>query len=90
MNNFRVYLIFFCWVAKSFKVIIDSFNLNWKAFRKIVGSKWNPGMNSPFDPIASQMAEAENMEVAILNGGDLDNVTNYIAGKKFIGTIIKD
>lgn len=70
--------------AKSFD------NLNWKAFRKIVGSKWNPGMNSPFDPIASQMAESENMEVAILNGGDLDNVTNYIAGKKFVGTIIKD
>lgn len=70
--------------AKSFD------NLTWKAFRKIVGSKWNPGMNSPFDPIASQMAESENMEVAILNGGDLDNVTNYIAGKKFVGTIIKD
>lgn len=70
--------------AKSFD------QMTWKAFQKIVGKKWNPGMNVPFDPIASQMAEAENMEVAILNGGDLENVTNYIAGKKFIGTIIKD
>ncbi|QQR78093.1 MAG: UMP kinase [Candidatus Moraniibacteriota bacterium] len=64
-------------------------NLDWKAFRKIVGSKWNPGMNVPFDPIASAMAEAEGMEVAILHGGDLDNVTRYIAGKKFVGTLIK-
>jgi uridylate kinase len=64
--------------------------MTWKAFRKIVGQKWNPGMNVPFDPIASAMAEEEGMEVAILNGGDLDNVSGYIAGKKFIGTLIKD
>ncbi|TXH01990.1 MAG: UMP kinase [Candidatus Moraniibacteriota bacterium] len=65
-------------------------HLTWKSFRKIVGDEWNPGMNAPFDPIASKMAEEENMEVAVLNGGDLDNVSNYIAGKKFVGTIIKD
>ncbi len=63
--------------------------MTWKDFRKIVGSKWNPGMNTPFDPIASQMAEKEEMEVAVLNGGDLQNVTNYIAGKQFVGTVIK-
>ena len=64
--------------------------LTWKEFRKIVGNRWNPGMNAPFDPIASQMAEQEGMEVAVLNGGDLKNVTNYIAGKKFVGSVIKD
>ena len=63
--------------------------MTWKDFRKIVGSKWNPGMNTPFDPIASQMAEKEKMEVAVLHGGDLKNVTNYIAGKPFVGTVIK-
>lgn len=63
--------------------------MTWKEFRKIVGNKWNPGMNVPFDPIASEMAEKEHMEVAVLNGGDLANVANYIAGKKFIGTCIK-
>ena len=64
--------------------------LTWKAFRTIVGDEWNPGMNAPFDPIASQMAEEEGMEVAVLNGGDLGNVSKYIAGKKFIGTVIRD
>lgn len=64
--------------------------MSWKSFRKIVGNKWNPGMNVPFDPIASKMAEEEGMEIAIMNGGDLENVSNYIAGKKFVGTIIKD
>lgn len=65
-------------------------SLKWKEFRKIVGSKWNPGMNVPFDPIASAMAEKEGMEVAIMNGGDLDNVTRYVAGKKFVGTLVKN
>lgn len=64
--------------------------MTWKAFRKVVGNKWNPGMNVPFDPIASAMAEKEEMEVAIMNGGDLDNVTRYIAGKKFVGTLVKN
>lgn len=64
--------------------------LTWKEFRKIVGKKWNPGMNVPFDPIASAMAEEEDMEVAIMNGGDLSNVTGYIAGKKFVGTLIRN
>lgn len=70
--------------AKSFD------KMTWKEFRKVVGEKWNPGMNVPFDPIASKLAEEQGMEVAILHGGDLDNVARYIARKKFIGTVIKD
>lgn len=65
-------------------------HLNWKGFRAIIGEEWNPGMNAPFDPIASKMAEEEGMEVAVLNGGDLENASKYIAGKPFVGTIIKD
>lgn len=65
-------------------------HLSWKAFRKIICDTWNPGMNTPFDPIASQMAEEEGMEVAVLHGGDLDNVAKYLAGKPCIGTIIRD
>jgi len=63
--------------------------MTWREFHKIVGKKWNPGMNVPFDPIASEMAEKEGMEVAVMNGGDMKNVANYIAGKKFIGTLIR-
>lgn len=64
--------------------------LSWKAFQKLVGDEWNPGMNVPFDPVASSMAAVEKMEVAILNGDDLQNVENYILGKKFVGTVIKN
>ncbi|MEK9151488.1 MAG: UMP kinase [Patescibacteria group bacterium] len=63
--------------------------ISWKAFRKIVGDKWNPGMSAPFDPIASKLAEAEDMEVAILNGENLENIEKYLAHKSFIGTVIR-
>lgn len=60
----------------------------WKDFRKIVGNKWNPGMNAPFDPIASRKAEQLGLKVAIMNGNNLANLKNYLAGKKFKGTVI--
>ncbi len=64
-------------------------NISWIDFRKIVGDKWDPGMNAPFDPIASKIAQEEEIEVAIMNGKDLTNLENYINGKKFKGTTIK-
>jgi uridylate kinase len=60
----------------------------WKDFRKIVGNKWDPGMNAPFDPIASRLAEEEGIEVAIMNGKNMKNLENYLAGKKYKGTLI--
>jgi uridylate kinase len=63
--------------------------ISWKNFRKIVGNKWDPGMNAPFDPIASKIADEEKIEVAIMNGKDIINLKNYLDGKKFKGTVIK-
>ena len=64
-------------------------NINWKDFRKIVGNKWEPRMNKPFDPVASREAEKLGIEVTILNGRKLKNFENYLDGKKFAGTAIK-
>ena len=63
-------------------------NILWKDFRKITGSKWNPGLNMPFDPIASKMAEKLKMEVFLV-GKNLKNLENAIIGKKFNGTVIR-
>ncbi len=62
--------------------------INWINFRKIIGNKWDPGANLPFDPIASQLAQKLKLEVAILNGKKLKNLANYLNGQKFIGTKI--
>lgn len=73
---------------KKYKDAAKIENINWPDFRKIVGSKWDPGLNMPFDPVASQLAEKLGLEVVIMNGKKLDNLSKYLAGKKFKGTVI--
>ncbi len=73
---------------KKYKSAVPIKIIDWKGFRKIVGNKWEPRMNKPFDPIASREAEKLGLEVAILNGKKLKNLENYLDGKKFIGTVI--
>jgi uridylate kinase len=63
--------------------------MSWSAFRKIVGNKWDPGANLPFDPVASREAQKLGLEVAIVNGRDLKNLDRYLSGKSFRGTVIK-
>jgi len=63
--------------------------INWHDFRKIVGDKWNPGANLPFDPIASKLAEKLKLKVIVLKGADIQNVDNFLAKKKFKGTVIE-
>ena len=68
--------------AKPFKKI------SWKNFRKIAGDKWDPGLNTPFDPMAAREAEKLKLKVVILKGTDLDNLRNFLDEKEFNGTII--
>ncbi|MFA6423742.1 MAG: UMP kinase [Candidatus Magasanikbacteria bacterium] len=65
-------------------------NINWKDFRKIVGNKWIPGANLPFDPIASKEAQKDGLTVAIIKGDNLEEIVKVInGGEKIVGTIIK-
>lgn len=65
-------------------------NISWPDFIKIVGNKWDPGLNLPFDPVASRMAEKLKLKVIILNGKNLANFNNCLNGKNFEGTVIQD
>jgi uridylate kinase len=62
--------------------------INWPSFRKIVGNEWTPGLNMPFDPIASRLAEKLKLEVIIMNGKNLNNLKKCFENNKFKGTII--
>lgn len=63
--------------------------ISWPEYRKLIPKEWNPGLNTPFDPIASEVAEKEGMEVVIINGKPILNLANYLDGKDFKGTVIK-
>lgn len=62
--------------------------ISWTDFRTMVGDTWDPGMNAPFDPIASKEAQEIGLEVAIMNGKNLDNLRDYLEGRESKGTII--
>ncbi|MEM3455267.1 MAG: UMP kinase [Candidatus Micrarchaeia archaeon] len=74
---------------KQFKDARPFKEISWKYYRKLVGDKWSPGLNAPFDPVAAKEAEKLGLTVYILNGNNMKNLENLLEGKAFIGTIIK-
>lgn len=62
--------------------------ISWKNYRALIPKVWNPGLNSPFDPVASEMAESEGITVVTMNGKPISNLENYLNGEKFLGTVI--
>ncbi len=61
---------------------------NWADFRKLLPETWDPGANVPFDPVAAKVAEEIGLEVAVMNGKNLENLAAYLDGKEFVGTVI--
>ncbi|MBU4600501.1 UMP kinase [Candidatus Parcubacteria bacterium] len=74
---------------KKYKTAKKIKEITWPDFRKIVGNKWDPGLNAPFDPIASKHAEEQGLEVIIAEGKNTKNLEKYFNGEKFKGTVIK-
>lgn len=61
---------------------------SWNYFQSLVGDKWNPGMNVPFDPIATKNAAKTELTVIVLRGSNIPNMEKVFEGKKFVGTVI--
>lgn len=63
-------------------------DITWSEFRRLIPSEWDPGLSSPFDPIAAREAESKGIEVACINGAKLEELRNYLSDRPFIGTRI--
>lgn len=63
-------------------------NLSWDDMRSIVGDKWKPGANLPFDPVATKEASKMKLKVAIM-GNSLSNLKNFLDNKKFEGSVVE-
>jgi uridylate kinase len=61
---------------------------SWEDFRKLLPKAWDPGAHVPFDPIASKEAHRAKLEVAMMDGRRLGELSKYLAGKRFKGTRI--
>lgn len=63
--------------------------ISWKHFRQMVGSEWVPGLNAPFDPIASRLAEESGLTVICADGRNIKNTIAILEEREFEGTTIK-
>jgi len=73
---------------RKFKNAKPQKKLTWLQFRKIIGNKWSPGANAPFGLPAARLAQKLGLEVIIVNGGKLANLTKVLKSKPFVGTVI--
>lgn len=62
--------------------------IGWTDFRELIPKEWDPGLSSPFDPVAAKEAQSLKLEVAIINGGKLGEFEKYLNNDTFAGTII--
>ena len=62
--------------------------ISWKDYLKLIPSKWTSGMNTPFDPVAANVAMKNNLKVIMANGRDLANLEKILTNKKFKGSTI--
>ncbi len=63
--------------------------ITWKEFKKLVGEDWEPGINLPFDPVATKRAAEIGLRVIIAEGKNIPNLINILTGRDFIGTTIE-
>jgi len=61
----------------------------WPEFRKIIGDKWSPGANLPFDPKAAKEAGRLGLKVMFVKGVDLRRVSIALDGGDLLGSIIE-
>ncbi|MFH1590741.1 MAG: UMP kinase [archaeon] len=62
--------------------------ISWDNYRAIIQEDWSPRLSTPFDPIASKLAQEKSIKVVVVLGNELANVANVLDGKAFNGTVI--
>jgi uridylate kinase len=63
-------------------------SVSWKEFQKLVGDTWSPGINVPFDPVATEKAAQIKLRVIVAGGRNIDNLKKILYDEKFEGTVI--
>lgn len=60
----------------------------WAQYRTLIPESWEAGLHSPFDPIASKLAQDSGISVSILDGRHITELENATRGLPFEGTEI--
>jgi len=60
----------------------------WKDYKRMFCAKWSAGLSTPFDPVASRLADKSKLTVVCINGQKLGELHKYLKGGEFIGTVL--
>ena len=63
-------------------------SLSWSEYRSLVGDKWTPGINAPFDPVAAEEAQKACVKVIVASGKEYGNLLAILRDETFVGTLI--
>lgn len=62
--------------------------ITWEDFMKLIPAEWDPGLSSPFDPVAARAAAQLGLTVAHINGATLGELDKLLEDQPFVGTTI--
>ena len=62
--------------------------MSWDELKALVGDKWIPGRNVPFDPVATKKAAELKLKVITAAGRDIQNLSKLLENQDFEGTVI--
>jgi uridylate kinase len=63
--------------------------LSWEEYENLIPKEWTPGLSSPVDPTATQLAKKLKLQVKVIKGTDLENFKKAFHGDDFQGTTIR-
>lgn len=76
-------------VARAKKAAVKKFDrMSWGDYRKLIPSKWKPGLHAPVDPVGAALGERAGVRAIIVDGRNLKNFAALLNGNDFQGTII--
>ena len=65
-------------------------SMTWKQLRELVGDKWTPKLDFPFDPEGAKLGQKLGLKLIVAKGTDIENLRNILNNKKFKGTIVQN
>lgn len=62
--------------------------LSWSELQALVGTRWQPGINVPFDPVATAHAAQLKLTLIVADGKNIPNLLDILEGRPFEGTLV--
>ena len=60
----------------------------WDDYLSFIPSDWEPGLSTPFDPVAARLAKEAGLNLSFVSNEKIDDFVKCVKGEDFLGTRI--